>query len=184
MAKMNYKTITKNLNPRANTGGYKNVILMCPRADFLSISQPPNPGPLLGDAVTISDAHTFTDPKGFISWDCKTHSVTGKATTTGDEGAQELEYAYPFTIIGDSATTQEQMQRVLNDDIIWLLKEANCLVDDSYIQLGDECFSPIAKVDADYKTTKEGQKEWTVIVTTKARYFYTAAITMSTEVEA
>ena len=183
MSALSYKTITKSTNPRTDTGGYKNVVLFAPRSIFLSLSVPPDPGPLLGDGVTITGAHTFTDPDGFVSWDCKTHTVTGKPATTGDEGAQEIEYTYEFTVIGDSASTQEQMQRILNDDIIWLLKGANCLADDSYIQLGNECISPINKVDGDFKTTKEGLKEWKVTIVTKARYFYTGLITMSTAVE-
>jgi len=183
MAKMNYKNIAKSTSLRADTGGYKNVVLMCPRADFLSIAKPTDTPAALGDENKITTAHTFTDPKGFITWDCKVHSVTGKATTVGEEGSQEIEYSYPFVIIGDSASTQEQMQRLLNDNILWLLKEANCLVDDSYVQLGDECLPASAKVEADFKTTKEGKKEWTVTVTSKARYFYTATVTLSTETE-
>ena len=181
---LNYNTITKDLNPRANTGGYKNVILFSPRADFLSLSKPPDPAPLLGDGVTITGAHTFTDPKGFRSWDCKTHSVTLKGTTIGDPGAQEMEWAGEFIVLGDKNTTQEQMQRLVNDDIIMLLKEASCLDDDSYVQLGDECLNPEVKVEFDGKTTKEGKKEYKVTVTSKAKYFYTGAVTMSTEVEA
>lgn len=183
MAKMTYKNITKSTNLRADTGGYKNVVFMCPRADFLAIAQPPAVPTALGDGVTITGAHTFTDPKGFLSWDCKTHSVTGTATTVGDDGSGEIEYTYKFVLIGDSATTQEQMNTLLNDNILWLLKEANCLVDDSYVQLGDECNPANAKVDADFKTTKDGKKEWTVTVVSKARYFYNATVTLSTETE-
>ena len=180
---MNYKNIVRDLNPRKNTGGYKNVVLFAPQKDFLSMSMPPDPAPLHGDSVTITAAHTFTDPKGFLTMDCKTHSVTGTAASVGDPGAMELQYTYVFTLIGDSASTQESMQRLLNDHIIWLLKEANCLADDSYVQLGDECFAPENSVAADFKNTKEGMKEWTITVVTKARYFYTATVTMSTETE-
>jgi hypothetical protein len=183
MAKMTYKNISKSTNLRADTGGYKNVVYMSPRSAFLSIAKPVSVPTALGEGVTITSAHTFTDPAGFITWECKTASVTGKATTVGEDGSGEIEYTYTFVIIGDSATTQEQMQTSINDDIIWMLKEANCLVDDSYVQLGDECNPAQAKVDADFKTTKEGKKEWTVTVVSKARYFYTAVVTLSTEVE-
>jgi hypothetical protein len=179
-----YDKITKDNSPGAYSGGYKNVFLFARRDEFLAISRPPSPGPLLGDALIITGAHTFTDPAGFKSWDCKTHSVTIKGTTVGDDGAQELEWAGEFVVLGDSASTQEQMQRILNDDMICLVKEAQCLEDDSYVQLGDECKSPVFKVEFDGKTTKEGKKEYKVTVTTKAKYFYPHTVTMSTEVDA
>jgi hypothetical protein len=179
-----YFKITRDNTPGANSGGYKNVFLFARRDEFLSISKPPAPGPLIGDALKISGAHTFTDPIGFKSWDCKTHSVTLKGTTVGEDGAQEIEWSGEFAVLGDNASTQEQMQRILNDDIICLIKEAQCLVDDSYVQLGSECISPVFKVEFDGKTTKEGKKEYKVTVTTKAKYFYAHAVTMSTEVDA
>ncbi|MGN6476315.1 MAG: hypothetical protein ACTHKV_03745 [Flavipsychrobacter sp.] len=175
----NYATITRDLNPRAATGGYKNVFLFAPRADFLALQQPTGAGTTIGDTLSIATAHTFTSPAGFFSWDCKTDSVTLKGSTVGDDGARELEYSAEFVILGDSASTQEQLSRALNDDIICLIKEAACLVDDSYIQLGDECISPKFNVEFDGKTTKEGKKEYKVTVVCKAKFFYNATVTMA-----
>jgi hypothetical protein len=180
---LSYAHITKNTNPNAYRGGYKNVFLFAPRRDFLSLSKPPDPGPLLGDALTVAAAHTFTDPKGFIEWECKTNSVTLKGATVGEDGAQEMEWTAEFNILGDSASTQEQIQRILNEDGICLLKEAACLEDDSYVQLGDECVSPVFKAEFDGKTTKEGKKEYKITVTCKVKYFYTGAVTKSEETE-
>lgn len=181
MANLNYGTITKSTNPRSYSGGYKNVFLFAPRADFLAISKPVDVPAATGDTVSVTGAHTFTDPKGFFSWDCKTNSVTLKGATVGEDGAQEIEWTAEFMVLGDSASTQEQMQRVLNDDIICLLKEAACLENDSYVQIGDECVSPVFKVEFDGKTTKEGKKEYKVSVACKVKYFYAHAVTMSTE---
>lgn len=181
MANANYANVTKNTNPRAYAGGYKNVFIFCPRADFLAISKPPDVPTAIGDTLTIPGAHTFTDPKGWFSWDCKTNSVTLKGSTVGEDGAQEIEWSGEFTILGDSATTDEMVRRQLNDDIVCLLKEAACLEDDSYVQLGDECVSPVFKVEMDGKTTKEGKKEYKTTVTCKAKYFYAHTVTMSTE---
>jgi hypothetical protein len=175
----NYATIVKNPNPSANVGGYKNVFLFCPRADFLSIKKPTSAGAVIGDTLDISTAHTFTSPKGFFSWDSKIHSVTLKGTTVGDDGAQEIEWSGEFVVLGDKSSTQEQLQRILNDDVICLLKEADCLVTDSYVQLGDECVSPTFKVEFDGKTTKDGKKEYKVTVTCKKKFFYLAAVTMA-----
>lgn len=180
---MNYKNIFKSTNTKEYSGGYKNVFLFAPRRDFLSISRPPDNPPMLGDGVSITGAHAFDDPKGFLSYDAKQHSVTLKSATVGEDGAQELEHTAEFSILGDSATTQEQLQRILNDDIICLLKEASCLENDSYVQLGDECVSPVFKVEFDGKTTKEGLKEYKISVVTKAKYFYSGAVVMSTETE-
>lgn len=178
---LNYKTITKSSNPKDATGGYKNVFLFARRDDFLSISKPVDVPAELGDEVTIPGAHTFTDPQGFMSWDCKTNSVKITGETVGEDGAQEIEWKATFQVLGDSASTQAQMQRILNDDIICLLKEAACLEDDSYVQLGDECISPVFKVSFDSFDTKQGKKTYTVEVTCKSKAFYAQTVTMSTE---
>lgn len=181
MANLNYINITKNNNPRADAGGYKNVVLFAPRSTFLSLSKPPAVAAVTGDLVTVAGAHTFTDPAGFFSWDCKTHSVTVTGATVGDDGAKEMEWKAIFTVLGDSASTQEMMQRQVNDDMIFLLKEAACLEDDSYVQMGDECVAPTIDIAFDGKTTKEGKKEYTVTITCKVKYFYAQTVTMSTE---
>lgn len=180
---MNYKTITRNLSPRAYTGGYKNILYMSPLADFLSLSVPAIPAVLIGDGSKITGAHTFTDPKGFIAWDSKTNGVTGTFATTGEQGAQETEYSYKVTILGDDEFMQDMRDKILNDHIIWLVKEANCLEDDKYVQLGDECVAPKVTAEGDFKTADAGMKEWTITIVSKARYFYTGAVTLSTETE-
>ena len=73
MANANYAPIVKSTNPRSYAGGYKNVFIFAPRADFLAISKPPDIGAAIGDTLTVTGAHTFTDPKGFFSWDCQTN---------------------------------------------------------------------------------------------------------------
>lgn len=175
----NYAAIVKDTNPRANAGGYKNVILFAPRDTFLLLAKPIALPIAIGDRIAITDAHTFTDPAGFYSWDCKTATVTLKGATVGDPGAGEIEWTGVFTVLGDSASTQEQMQNMVNDDMIFLLKEAACLDNDTYVQLGDECLSPEISVEFDGKTTKEGKKEYTVTIKSKAKFFYTGAVTIA-----
>lgn len=172
----NYASIQNNTNPNFAAGGYKNVLLFARRDDFLSLKKPTAAGLVLGDATEIATAHTFTSPKGFLSWACKTNTVTLKGSTVGDDGSKEVEWSGTFTILGDSSSTQEQVQRLLNDDLIVMLKEAACLTNDSYVQLGDECVSPAFGVEFDGKTTKEGKKEYTITVTCKKKFFYTAAL--------
>jgi hypothetical protein len=174
----NYANIVRNTNPEADAGGYKNVVLLAERADFLSFGTP-TAGPTIGSSLEITTAHTFTSPKGFYSWDCKHHSVTLKSTSVGDDGAKQEEWSAEFIILGDSSSTDEQLRRTLNGDHVLLLKEAACLETDSYIQLGDECVNPSFDVQFDGKTTKEGKKEYKVTVTCKKKYFYTGTVTMA-----
>jgi hypothetical protein len=172
-----YTHITKNTDPEFATGGYKNVFLFAQRSLFTTLAAPvvgETPAP--GDTLKITSAHTFGAGDGFTEYACKTHSVTLKGTTTGDDGAQEMEWTGEYVILGDSASTQEQLQRLLNDDVICLLKEAAC-ADGTYVQLGNDCVSPTFKVEFDGKTTKEGKKEYKVTVTCKKKYFYSANVT-------
>lgn len=173
-----YAHITRNTDPDFASGGYKNVFLFCPRADFLSLAPVMAAPAAIGDKLTIDTAHTFTAPKGFKEWACRTHSVTLKASTVGEDGAQELEYTAEFEILGDSASNQEQIQAILNDDVIVLLKEADCVAG-QHVQLGNNCVSPTIKVEFDGKTTKEGKKLYKVSVTCKKKYFYTAIVTLA-----
>lgn len=173
----NYGHITKNTNPKAGTGGYKNEFLFAPLADFL-VLQAPAPGgtPAIGDTLKIATAHTFTAPKGFFSYAAKIDSANGKGATVGEDGALEMEYTYEIAIVGDGAEMQEQIERLLNDDVIILFKDAECGAN-QYIQLGDDCVLPKIKGDFDSKTTKDGKKEWKITATCKHRYFYTATVT-------
>lgn len=174
-----YAAITRNTAPDFASGGYKNVFLFAPRADFLVLAPVTTPVVNIGDGLTISAAHTFTAPKGFISWDCRTHSVTLTAATVGEDGAQELEWTGVFEVLGDSASTQEQMQAMLNDDVIALIKDAEC-ASNQYVQLGNDCVSPTFKVEFDGKTTKEGKKTYKVTVVCKKKYFYAYTVTLAT----
>lgn len=174
----NYAHITRSTNPDAYSGGYKNVILTAPRVDFTAV-QTPAGNTALGDALTIDTAHTFPVGKGFYSWVCKTHSVKLTGDTVGDDGAREIEWTTEFTILGDSASNQEQIQRTLNDDVIILLKDSDC-VEGMYIQLGNDCVPPEFNVKFDGKTTKEGKKEYTVTAKCKKKYFYTATVSNAT----
>lgn len=160
------------------TGGYKNVFYFAPLADFLALKAPITPVVNLGDSVTIASIHTFTSPKGFFSYACKKASVTLKSATVGDEGASELEHSAEFEVLGDSASNQVQMQNLLNDDVICLLKDAECATN-QYIQLGNDCVTPIFKVEFDGKTTKEGKKIYKVTVTCKKKFFYNYGVTMA-----
>jgi len=172
----NYGHIPKPSNPDAARGGYKNVLLVIPRADFLTFAKPPAAPAALGDGYKINTAHTFAANKGYYEWASKLKSVVGKGTTGGDEGAYQMKYSFEGVVIGDSASTQEQMHRALNDDLVWFVKDSNCLVTDSYIQYGDECDSPVIKAEFDSQNS-DGTKNWKISGEVSGkRFFYNAAL--------
>lgn len=173
-----YKKIAKadQLN---QDGGYKNIVLWAPRDTFTSIKMPVVGGtPAAGDSLKITTAHTFGASDGFISWLCKQGSVTITGQTNGDPGSKIMTYSTKFVLLGDSASTQEQLESLLNDDVIALFKDANCLAATDYVQLGNDCINPEFDVKFDGKTTNEGLKEYEVTMTCKkAKYFYSATVT-------
>lgn len=173
---MAYAHITQNTNPKAFAGGYKGVFRFAKVTDFDTIAAPVGPFAAVGDSLKITDDHEFTAPKGFTEYACKKHGITLKGATVGDPGAREMEWTAEFTILGDSASTSEQISNLLNDDVICLMKEADCLNADEYVQLGDECVQPEFDVTFDGKTTADGKKEYTVSVKCKAKYFYTGTV--------
>lgn len=180
----NYAEIAKASSPQANQGGYKDTVFFAPVVDFLSLKKPVGPFVLPGDSLKIATAHTFTPPAGFIPWATKQASVTITGETQGDPGAQQIRYSCVFTILGDSASTQEQVESLLNDNVILLVKEANCIVNDSYVQLGDECVQPDFTVAFDAANTREGVKAYTVTAAvTSKKFFYTGVVTQYTPPE-
>jgi hypothetical protein len=163
-------------------GGYKNVVLFAPVADATSWAKPTDTPAALGDRVTITDNHVFSAGNGFISLVTKKHSVTSTAETTGEDGAKSLTWKAKFTILGDSASTLESMQEMLNDDLIFLLKDQDCLNATDRVQFGDECTSPDINITFDGKTTKEGLKEYTLELSVKAKkFFYLGDVTEKPE---
>lgn len=177
----NFSHITTNTNVKAIRGGYKDYLWFCPLADFDVIAKPTASPTALGDLVTIDGDHTFTSTNGFFKWELKQKSPTIKGTTVGDPGARLVQYTGEVTILGDEASTQEQLERLLNSKGICLLKDAACQTDDVYAQLGDECDTPEFTVEFDGKTTVDGLKEYKVsIKVTASKYVYGGAVTEST----
>lgn len=177
MASLNlYKKFDKSTQENTG-GGYKNVVFWAPRDTFTSIQKPIASPLALGDKFAITTAHTFPVDEGFISWLCKLHSVTVTGDTVGDDGATQMEWKSTFILLGDGASTQEEVTEQLNADNIFLLKDSDCLAGGPYVQLGDECVSPAVKVTFDGKTTKEGLKEYTIELTCKKKFFYSGAVT-------
>lgn len=177
----NFAPIVTNTDAKAIRGGYKDFLYFCPLTDFDVIATPLAVPLALGDLVTINGDHTFQNTDGWFKWELKQKTPTIKGTSIGDPGAKLMEYTGECFILGDEATTQEQMERILNTKGICLLKDANCKADDVYVQLGDECDTPEFTVEFDGKTTAEGLKEYKVsFKVVAAKYRYEGLITEST----
>lgn len=177
MAASNFYKARGKADQNNMQGGYKNVVYFAP-SDSVTLATPAVRS-VPGTDLTISDDHTFTiEDDGFISLFCKQHSVTGTAASTGDDGAKSIEHTYQFVILGDDASTLDQMQDLLNDQCIWLFKDANCIDATALVQLGDECLQPTADISFDGKTTKDGLKEYTVKLMVKSKkFFYAGTVT-------
>lgn len=175
----NYANITKSGDPLSRLGGYKDKFFFAPVSDFTSVAKPTISGtPALGDYKKITSAHTFTAPKGFYAWDLKKKSYIGKSAPIGEEGLSE--YTYEFNVLGDGPEIQEQMERlqVGVDEMIVLAKDSNCLDNDTYVQLGDECYGATFTVEFDSQNP-DGTKQWKVTVKSLKRYFYTGTVTLA-----
>lgn len=177
----NFSHITTPTNVKEIRGGYKDFLYFCPLSDFATIATPLAVPLVIGDKVSISGDHTFALTNGFFKWELKQKSPTIKGASVGDPGAKLVEYTGEVTILGDEASTQEQVEGILNTKGICLLKDANCLASDEYTQLGDECDTPEFSVEFDGKTTAEGLKEYKLsIKVVAAKYKYTGAVVEST----
>lgn len=158
-------------------GGYQNNFWFAPKADFTVIASP-GVYAALGDKVKITADHTFGAGDGFINWRGKKHGVTHTSETTGDDGSKSFLHKFKVEVEGDDALTLEQMQEMLNDDLICLLKDQDCANTDEFVQFGDACLTPDFTITFDGKTTKEGRKIYTVEGSVKGKkYFYSGAVT-------
>jgi hypothetical protein len=177
----NFSSLSIGTNPKSYKGGYKDVVYFCPLPDFATIAKPLDVALALGDQVKVDGDHTFAGTNGFFNWECKQDSVKITSSPVGDAGSRLARYKAEFTLIGDSAATQEQMERLMNTKGLFLLKESACLVDDSYAQMGDECDTPVVSWEFDSGTKEVGTKIYKVTIeVTAAKYFYTGAVVEST----
>lgn len=153
------------------------MIWIAQTSDITLMNRPVTNPVALGDTCKIVTAHTWAEDTGAFKWDSKLHSVKCTGAPVGDAGSQQIEYTAEVVVLGDNAAIQEMVTQAMNDDIIVFLKEANCIENDAYVQLGDDC-NPVEVVPSfDSFTTAEGQKAWTIQFKSKKKFFYLAALT-------
>jgi hypothetical protein len=158
------------------TGGYKPSLYFAPASDIATYGRPAASPVALGDKVKVTTAHTFATGKAANLWDAKLHSVTHTSKPVGDPGSLEMEHTVVVTFLGDNPATFEQVQNMLNDQVVIWVKDADCLTNDSYIQLGNDCIPVDVSPEFDGKNTQAGQKEYKITFTSKAKVFYVATL--------
>lgn len=164
----------------ARDGGYKALIYFAPVDTFLAIAEP-GAATLLGDTKKIATAHTFSGTAGFISLMCKMHSVKSKSASIGDDGVKQLEHEFEGIITGDSAGHLEQFEKMLNDQLVVLIKDQDCVNVSELVQFGDECVQPSLTIEFDGADTSTGVKTYKVSGKIRGhKYFYGATVTEKT----
>lgn len=172
-----YKKFGKAETSLNRDGGYKAKIYFAPIDTFLAI-QSPAASAALGDTKKITTAHTFTSPAGFISLEAKVHSVKSKTTSVGDDGVKQLEHEFEAVITGDSAQHLEQFEQMLNDNLMILLKDQDCVNADDHVQFGDECLTPTLSLEFDSMDTNTGIKNYKLTGKIRGhKYFYSGVVT-------
>jgi len=159
-------------------GGYKPTLYFAEVEDVLTWERPSGAGAALGDTLTIDTAHVLVAAKSVHSWDCKKFSAKVTGAAIGDPGAHLILWTAVVVINGDNAPTQEQVIRMLNDNKVVWLKDADCINNNGYIQLGDDC-NPVEvspAFDSKDNGPTGGQKEYTLTITSLKKYFYSAAL--------
>jgi hypothetical protein len=162
-------------------GGYKALIWFAPVDKFLVLQQPTGTPTLLGDTKKITTAHTFGATDGFYSLLCKMHSVKSKTTSIGDDGVKQLEHEFEGIITGDSASHLEQFEDMLNDQLVILIKDQDCINATDRVQFGDSCLQPTLTIEFDSADTNTGVKTYKVSGKIRGhKYFYSGTVTEAT----
>jgi hypothetical protein len=162
---------------KGQAGGYKDALWYSPVADFDVIARPIVNPAVLGDKVKVTTAHTWDVDKGAYKWDAKKMSVVLRAEPVGDPGSQELMHRAEVIILGDNPEIYQSVVQSMNDDAIVFIKDAECLENDTYIQLGDDCNPVEVVANFDSFNNSEGKKSWTLTISSKKKFFYNAALT-------
>lgn len=171
-----YSDIVKSTQT-GTKAGYKPKLYFMRVADVETWQRPTVPGVAAGDTVKITTAHVLADGKTLHAWDLKQYSPKITSDAIGDPGAQSLIHTLVCTVTGDNPATLEMVNMMLNDDLVFFVKDADCIGNGVYSQLGDDCNPGVVspKFDSKQNDPTGGQKEYSFEIKTTARYFYTAA---------
>lgn len=173
-----YKKFTQTEAAKNRDGGYKPKIFFAPTDTFLAIQKPTDTPAALGDTKKITTAHTFNAPAGFISLLAKQHSVKTKSTSIGDDGVKQMEHEFEVIVTGESPEHLEQFESMLNDNLMILLKDQDCVNATDHVQFGDDCLTPTLSLEFDSADTNTGVKYYKLTGKIRGhKYFYSGTVT-------
>ena len=138
--------------------GVAEFVLMAFASSFSTIQSPVAPFNAPGDSITIKTAHVFAPPAtGFAKYALAPQKNRLKASVVGDLGMNKYNQEFEFFFPGSSAELHEFMQTTLNQQLVILIKDADCSANMFY-QLGCDCTYAYMTGEFDTSTTKDGTK--------------------------
>jgi hypothetical protein len=180
---INYRSITATVIAAADKKpGHSDVVLFAPTSSFDTIAIPTAPFTAMGATKKITANHTFPVNGGWKSIQAKAKSIDGTADAAGEAGGQVITYKYKVIVKGDSAEINEFIENLANEDIIALLNDPVCGVD-NYVQLGSAC-TPANISGLAYRSGSKGAggfKEYEFVIESSDKFFYEGDVTMASE---
>lgn len=158
--------------------GYTNNAWIAPKSAFTLLQEPAGPFTVLGDEVTVKTAHTFPVGEGFISVYCAPDTVEANGSAVGAKGARRFKWQPKIFIPGDGPALQAQVQLLLNDDVIIILKDSNC-PGGPLLQYGCSCTPGQTSAGAfqgSNTADESGRKGYELTFDSMCRYFYSSTI--------
>lgn len=157
--------------------GYKSKLYFAKTSDITTWARPIAVPVAPGDKKKIVTAHTFGASAGAYVLDCKMYSPVGTSEAQGDPGEKVSSHTMVVEINGDNAKTLEMFEDMLNDELVFWVGDADCLVSDSFVQFGDDC----KPADVSYafnsrKANEQGKKVYTLTINSPKKFFYLATL--------
>lgn len=155
-----------NLKKRINVApGLAAYALVAKKSDFTvikGIAVPTEDTPLV-DTVKIKEPHVFKAGKAWAQWSLAKDKNQMEAAGEGDPTFRQFKQSATIFIPGSYEEAHAIMAALLNEDLIVLVKDANCSANMFY-QLGNECSGATINPKFTTSTTASGVKGYEVVV--------------------
>lgn len=156
----------ENMPRQANVApGLASFALVAKKSDFTSIAgiAVPTGGTVLEDTVKIKSNHVFAAGRKFSKWALAKDKNSMESTPDGDPGFRQFKHAVTVFLPGSTAVLHATMAALLNDDLIVLVRDANC-GSNMYYQMGNECNPASINPKFTTATTSGGIKGYEVTI--------------------
>jgi hypothetical protein len=156
--------------------GHSDVMRLCPASWITTWASTLNDG-TPGSKKRIPGNHTFAAGKNPLEVIMKPKSVEPTGDAQGEVGGQVQNYKYKCIIKGDSATIQEFVEDILNEDLVAWFNDPTCGVD-AFTQVGGEC-TPAQISGWAFRGGSKGNggfKEYEFTIESADKFFYEGAL--------